>query len=101
MCNIPSATDTDVEVPPTTNAEINAAIVVRATATTTTDPPVEAMSLMHSSIASTIVPRPPSPLALSSNINMNSVPEFLLSHGKGKRKVNIFRYLNGVDDPCF
>ena len=32
---------------------------------------------------------------------MDSVPAFLLSHGKGKRKVDIFDYLNQVEDPHF
>jgi hypothetical protein len=43
----------------------------------------------------------PSPPASLSNIDVGTVPAFLLCHGKGKRTVNIFRYLNDVQDPRF
>ena len=41
------------------------------------------------------------PPVLSSDIDVDSVPAFLRSHGKGKRKVNIFGYLDKVKDPRF
>jgi hypothetical protein len=43
---------------------------------------------------------PPSPV-LSYDINADSVPAFLLHHGKGRRAVNIFSYLSEVKDPRF
>jgi len=44
--------------------------------------------------------RSPSPVSLDT-IDEASVPDFLIHHGKGKREVNIFDYLNKVDDPHF
>ena len=57
--------------------------------------PVGALSTTDSTLHS-----PPSQ-ALSSAIDEASVPTFLLSHGKGKRAVNIFQYLQDVEDPRF
>jgi hypothetical protein len=42
-----------------------------------------------------------SPQALLKNIDEASIPSFLLRHGKGKREVNIFNYLQEVEDPHF
>jgi hypothetical protein len=44
-------------------------------------------------------PLPP-PL-LSNDIDVDSVPAFLRSHGKGNREVDIFGYLNKTKDPRF
>lgn len=44
---------------------------------------------------------PPSFPASSNDIDPASIPAFLLSHGKGRREVNIFAYLNEVTDPHF
>lgn len=41
------------------------------------------------------------PLASPNVIDVGKVPAFLLSHGKGNRKVDIFQYLNKVQDPHF
>ena len=38
---------------------------------------------------------------LSADIDATKVPEFLLSHGTGKRTVNIFAYLKQVTEPHF
>ena len=44
---------------------------------------------------------PSSPPELSSSADKPRVPAFLISHGKGKREVNIFRYLKEVQDHWF
>lgn len=49
------------------------------------------------SITTTAIP----PLALSIIINAGDIPAFLTSHGKGNRRVDIFKYLNEVEDPRF
>ena len=41
------------------------------------------------------------PLSLLNIIDAEEVPPFLSSHGKGNRRVNIFEYLNKVQDPRF
>jgi hypothetical protein len=81
-------------IPPATDIEANVAVAAAAT-----NPPVDTMSSVNS-ISPVTVSRPPSPPALSINIDRSTVPAFLLSHGK-KRKVNIFQYLNEVKDPRF
>lgn len=59
-------------------------------------------SLAHpSSIVPTTVHRLHSPPSSLVTIDMESVPSFLRSHGKGKREVDIFDYLNQVKDPRF
>ena len=80
------------------------------TINTSTEPVIDTRSTAPSSIpaitsitaitpATTIVSSSP-PLG-SLNINADSVPDFLLCHGKGKRRVNIFLYLNEVKDRRF
>ena len=41
------------------------------------------------------------PLASSNIVDVGGVPSFLHSHGKGNRRVDIFNYLNEVQDPRF
>lgn len=41
------------------------------------------------------------PASLPTPIDPLKVPGFLRSHGKGNRKVDIFKYLNKVEDPFF
>ena len=47
------------------------------------------------------VPTTPSSPVLSTIIEERNVPVFLLSHGKGACQVNIFAYLNKIQDPHF
>lgn len=63
---------------------------------------VEATTLARSIVITPVItPHSPPPLVLLSDIDVTSVPTFLSSHGKGRRKVDIFRYLNAVKDPHF
>ena len=57
--------------------------------------PIKATSIVASTLHSL-----PSQVSLNA-IDEASVPAFLLSHGKGKREVNIFHYLRDVKDPHF
>lgn len=57
---------------------------------------------MPSSVATvTTTPHSSPPLPLLNYIDLDNIPTFLLSHGKGKQEVNIFQYLNKVKDPHF
>jgi hypothetical protein len=82
--------------------------------TTVADPAIGATS--STAITTTIVPNSPSPPALSNDIipsdspsspaspnviEAGVVPDFLLRHGKGRRMVNIYQYLNEVRDARF
>ena len=49
------------------------------------------------SITTTVTP----PLASSNIVDVGGVPSFLRSHGKGNCRVDIFNYLNEVQDPRF
>ena len=85
--------DTDVEVSTTTT---------RVTAGAATEFVVGATSSVSSlTISPTTAPHLLPPPVLSNDIDMDSVPDFLRSHGKGKREVDIFNYLNKVKDPRF
>ena len=87
-----ASVDTDTNTPPNSNlgdftattAELKMAFSTRSSATTPT-----------------IVPRSPSSLTPLTDIDVERVPSFLRSHGKGKRAVNIFDYLYQVKDPRF
>ena len=72
--------------------------VITVNSGTTSTPTAE--PIKASSTADPTPHTPPSQ-ALLSVIDEASVPTFLLSHGKGKRAVNIFRYLQDVGDPRF
>ena len=50
--------------------------------------------------ALTTVPRAPSPMSLD-DIDAAAIPAFLLRHGTGKRRVNIFNYLESHKDSLF
>ena len=88
----------DIIVSPGTDAEVTTQVT--ASAATKFFP-----KATPSADSSVITPKITShllPLSASSNdIDVDSVPAFLHSHGKGKRKVNIFGYLNKVKDPRF
>lgn len=53
--------------------------------------------IMDFPITMAVVPPPVS----ARPIDMEEVPAFLLSHSKGSRQVNIFKYLNELQDPHF
>ena len=104
--DIPSATDantpppTEAETEPSTHLETPLITDTEVTGATAENP-VSATSTPRSSvIAPTVASCPPLP-ALPDNIDERTVPGFLLRHGKGKREVNIFRYLNEVKNPRF
>jgi len=52
-------------------------------------------------VPSAVTPTACSLLAPETLVDTADVPAFLLSHGKGKREVNIFAYLNEVEDSHF
>jgi len=84
--------DTDAEV--AANTEASAATATQVNSATTT-------STTHSAITLTTTPQPSGPPELSSGLGKPRVPAFLISHGKGKREVNIFHYLDEVQDHQF
>jgi len=51
--------------------------------------------------ASSVVTPATTPPALSNEIDAGNIPTFLRVHGTGSRKVDIFAYLNEVQDPHF
>ena len=92
--------DTDVEVSTTTTRV--STTTTRVTTGAATEFVVGAMSSVSSlTISPTTAPHLLPPPVLSNDIDMDSVPDFLRSHGKGKREVDIFNYLNKVKDPRF
>jgi hypothetical protein len=96
-----STYSSDATDPPHTEAEVSAAISARITAVT--EPEATAVTGTERATESspaTMLTTPPLPTS-STLINVESVPTFLLRHGKGKREVNIFAYLNEVKDPRF
>ena len=101
--DIEPATDTELEyaasrgiehaypgIPPITGAKVTGGAA---------EPAVKATSKLFSSGTTPTITPPLS--ALPDVIDEANVPGFLLQHGKGKREVNIFRYLNEVEDPHF
>ena len=87
------ATDAEAEVSAAMNTRIIAVTDPEATTVTGTK---RAMESPPAAMLTT------PPLSTSSTlINVESVPAFLLRHGKGKREVNIFAYLSEVEDPRF
>ena len=84
--------DTDVEA--VADTEVNAAIATQVNPAATT-------STTHPATTLTTTSHPSSPPELSSGADKPRVPAFLISHGKGKREVNIFRYLDEVQDHRF
>jgi hypothetical protein len=106
----PLSTDgSDATDTPHTEAEVSAAMstgivaVTEPEATTVTEPKATVVAGTERSMESppAVVSTTP-PLSTSSTlINVESVPTFLLRHGKGKREVDIFAYLNEVKDPRF
>ena len=61
---------------------------------------VETRSATISSVTAITSDSPPLP-GSSNDFDVDTIPAFLLSHGTGKRKVNIFHYLNEAKDPRF
>ena len=91
----------DAVVSPNTDVEVSTT-TTRVTAGAATEFVVGAASSVGSfTISPTITSRSFPPPVLSNDIDMDSVPDFLRSHGKGKREVDIFNYLNKVKDPRF
>ena len=71
---------------------------ITETTTSTAEPePVAGSSPAADPPATTTIAPPPVP----GPINAEKVPVFLLSHSKGSRRVNIFDYLNKLQDPHF
>ena len=92
----------DAIVSPDTDTEVSTAITTRVTAGATTEVVVGATPSVGSlTITPAITPHSLSPLILTNDIDIESVPAFLRSHGKGKREVNIFNYLDKVKNPRF
>ena len=98
--NVPPVADTDVppaadiDVPPAVDTDVPPAADVRVTTDADTELVIEAKPAAASSVATTSPP-------LVLPIDMGSIPPFLLSHGTGKRTVNIFQYLNEAEDARF
>ena len=98
---VPLATDADVRLAAytmtclDTDAEVVADMEVSA-AIATQVKPAATTSTTHPATTLTTTSHPSSPPELSSGADKPRVPAFLISHGKGKREVNIFRYLKEV-----
>ena len=106
----PLSTDTsDATDTPHTEAEVSAAMntgiiaVTEPEATAVTEPEATVVTGTERSMKSppAVMSTTPPLSTLSTLINVESVPTFLLRHGKGKREVNIFAYLSKIKDPCF
>ena len=83
-----------VDVTPPPDSDIGGCVATAAELKTVS-------STRSSSTTPTITPRSPSPPPPLTAIDEKRVPSFLRSHGKGKREVDIFNYLNRVKDPRF
>jgi len=94
-------TVTDAEVDAVTDAELDTATDPKATAAATSKLALKTTSPRHSVITPTITSHSPPLQASAISIDVDNVPAFLRSHGKGKREVDIFNYLNNVEDPHF
>ena len=103
---VPLATDADVRLAaytmtcPDTDAEVVADMEVSA-AIATQVKPAATTSTTYPATTLTTTSHPSSPPELSSGADKPRVPAFLISHGKGKREVNIFCYLEEVQDHRF
>jgi hypothetical protein len=95
--DIPPSVDT--VAPPDCGGEVSAENTTPIAADVTAQPTTKTSSVHPSIVTPTSTSHSPPP-ALT-DINLESVPAFLRSHGKGKREVNIFNYLNQVQDPRF
>ena len=90
-------TETKTEAIPTVITEAASATVPKVNIFGT-EPVVEPTPIADTpSITTTVAPLP----ALSDVIDLRKVPAFLRSHGKGNCQVDIFEYLNKVQDPHF
>lgn len=93
---------TDAEFTPATDAEVRAVTAAQVPPDTATKLVVEAASSARSSVITPMIPsHSPPPPGLPDGIDVGGVPSFLRSHGTGKRKVDIFDYLDKVQDPRF
>lgn len=101
-----SCVDSDTPgVPPTTHsnkpdmpADADADIIVTELVGNGSGSVINTMHIVDPQPTAVII-TPPS--TLSNAIDPDRVPPFLLSHGTGNCKVNIFNYLNEVKDPHF
>ena len=92
---------TDTEFLPATDTKVGAVAAFRVFTDTTVELAIKPTSSARPSIVTpTIAPHSPPP-ALSDDIDEDSVPTFLRSHGRRSREVNIFAYLNQVEDLHF
>jgi len=123
--NTVASLDTDTEVGAVADAEISAVInaeasavavinteastvvAINAEASAVAVADAEASKLVVKSTSSarssvvTPTTTPYSPQTLADDIDLYTIPTFLRSHGKGKREVDIFDYLNKVEDARF
>lgn len=105
----------DMDVSPDGDATLTETTATRDTATTTVIAAnTETAFAVSTGIPSASVANPAGAPSMAdstllsplSQVSLNAIdeatiPTFLLSHGKGKREVNIFRYLKDVEDPHF
>ena len=93
----------DVITPPDPVVEVSAATIIQAGDVTTELVTENTSPTCSSAINPSITPPSPSPSppALPTDIDVEDIPAFLRSHGKGKREIDIFGYLNQVEDVRF
>ena len=84
-------TSGEADTPPTTSA-------VTGSESAGNGSVAQTASIADPQFATTMATPPP---MFSGPINPEAVPPFLRDHGKGNRQVNIFAYLNDVQDPHF
>ena len=88
--------------PPTVNtSQVDNLPRAEPTAVTHTDSTPTTADLTADGSLSAVIPTTPPVAIPATAIDVADVPAFLLSHGKGKREVDIFAYLNEVQDPHF
>ena len=90
-------TETKVEVIPTVITEAATATVPKVSAIGI-EPVVGPAPIVDPPSITTMVTPPPT---LSNIIDPRTVPAFLCNHGKGNCQVNIFKYLDKLQDPHF
>lgn len=101
-----SPIETEIVPPPITEAATCATVAEATAGDTVTeaahDTGTELIGTPTTAADVTSITPTVTPLPASSNvIDVGMVPAFLRSHGKGTRKVDIFEYLNKVQDPRF
>jgi hypothetical protein len=90
--------DTDVDDSPSGDSGVPPASSEHVSPTIEHEVTSESRSIAGApSAVTTVIP----PLALLNIVDAEEVPAFLSSHGKGNRRVDIFKYLNAVQDSHF